>query len=287
MLHRLLIQEGLGMGQISSAIAFDAVFLYPSSDRTIGPCLAQSGEFARAEVDFLRNHLPPEGVLFDVGANIGTVSIPLARTVPGLAVYSFEPQLPIYRLLMRNIALNGLMSIEAFPWALGEADGLIEFAMPDMTSSTNFGAIGRGSQDGEMAPVVIRRLDSLGLPPVNLIKIDVEGYDLEVVRGAEKTIERDRPILFCEAHASPKTAALISRLQEWDYELYWFFAPFLSVGTAGQPKIPSRIVGDTNIAAFPRGTEPCWPLPRIKDAQEDWRTRAKEFTYLERYGYRP
>jgi hypothetical protein len=71
------------MRQISSAIAFDALFLYPSADRAIGPCLSQYGEFARAEIDFLRDHLPPNGALCDAGANIGTVSIPLAKTVAG------------------------------------------------------------------------------------------------------------------------------------------------------------------------------------------------------------
>jgi FkbM family methyltransferase len=274
------------MRPISSAIAFDALFLYPSADQTIGPCLAQAGEFAAAEVDFLRDHLPPDGAICDVGANIGTVSIPLAKQLPGLSVYAFEPQLPIYRLLMRNIALNGLMSVEAFPWAIGERDGLMEFSTPSLEASINFGAIGRGSTEGEKTPVVIRRLDSLKLPRLNAIKVDVEGYDLEVVRGAQSTILRDRPLLFCEAHPSPKTTALMTLLREWDYELYWFFAPFVSVREESGSKSPAKIVGDTNIAAFPKGKEPLWALPRIKDSQEDWRTRARELTYLGRYGYR-
>lgn len=273
------------MRPISSAIAFDALFLYPSADQTIGPCLAQSGEFAPAEIDFLREHLSPDGALCDVGANIGTVSIPLAKQLPGLSVYAFEPQLPIYRLLMRNVALNGLMSVEAFPWALGEMDGQTEFPTPPLEAAINFGAIGRGSTEGDRTPVVIRRLDSLNLPRLDAIKVDVEGFDLEVIRGAEGTIRRDRPLLFCEAHPSPKTTALMALLKEWEYELYWFFAPFVSARQEGEGKGPAKIVGDTNIAAFPKGKEPLWELPRIRDHHEDWRTRAKEFSYLGRYGY--
>lgn len=273
------------MRPVSSAIAFDAVFFYPSGDQTIGPCLAKSGEFARAEIDFLRDHLPPNGTLCDVGANIGTISIPLARMVQGLSVYSFEPQLPIYRLLMRNVALNGLMSIEAFPWALGETDGIIEFPTPSLSSPLNFGAVGRGSLGGDKTPVVIRRLDSITLPPLSLIKIDVEGFDLEVIRGGRETIRRDRPILFCEAHSSPKTVELITLLEQWDYQLYWFFAPFVSA-RAEDGRNGSKIVGDVNLAAFPKAREPLWPLPRIEDPREDWRAKAKEFNYLERYGYR-
>lgn len=275
------------MRQVSSAIAFDALFLYPSADRTIGPCLASAGEFARAEVDFLLSHLPAGGVVCDVGANIGTVSIPLAKALPGLSVFAFEPQLPIFRLLMRNVALNGLMSVEAYPWALGEVDGIIEFATPALTTQTNFGAIGRGSQSGNKSPVVIRRLDSLALSPLNIIKIDVEGYDLEVVRGAQETIHRDRPILFCEAHASPKTVELIRLLDQWDYDTYWFFAPFISASASRESENSSKIVGDTNIVAFPKGKEPHWPLPRIGNPEEDWRTRVKEMRYLERYGCFP
>lgn len=271
------------MPHISSAVGFDALFFYPSADKTIGPCLAKYGEFARAEVDFLRDHLSPGGVLYDVGANIGTVSIPLARSVPGLSVYAFEPQLPVYQLLMRNIAVNDLLSIEAFPWAVGERDGLIEFAIPPLTAPVNFGSIGRGNVQGEKTPVILRRLDALDLPPPNLIKIDVEGFDLEVVNGAQETITRSRPILFCEAHASPKSIELMRLLQMWDYDLYWFFAPFVSADP--DQKGPINIVGDTNIAAFPKETKPHWSLPRVEGPEENWRTRVREFTYMKRYGY--
>jgi FkbM family methyltransferase len=275
------------MRQVSSAIAFDALFLYPSADQTIGPCLASAGEFARAEVDFLLAHLSPGCAACDVGANIGTVSIPLAKALPGLSVFAFEPQLPIFRLLMRNVALNGVMSVEAYPWALGEADGMIEFATPALTAQTNFGAVGRGNQNGNKVPVIIRRLDSLSLPSLSIIKIDVEGYDLEVVRGAQETIQRDRPILFCEAHASPKTVELIGLMNQWDYDAYWFFAPFVSASASQGSNRSARIVGDTNIVAFPKGKEPRWPLPRINDPEEDWRNRVKEMRYLERYGCYP
>ncbi|MBJ6124729.1 FkbM family methyltransferase [Microvirga splendida] len=275
------------MRQVSSAIAFDALFLYPSADQTIGPCLASAGEFARAEVDFLIAHLSANGAVCDVGANIGTVSIPLAKASPGLSVFAFEPQLPIFRLLMRNVALNGVMSVEAYPWALGEADGMIEFASPALTTQTNFGAIGRGSQSGDKVPVVIRKLDSLALPPLSIIKIDVEGYDLEVVRGAQETIQRNRPILFCEAHASPKTVQLIGLLDQWGYEAYWFFAPFVSGSASQRSDRSAKIVGDTNIVAFPKGKEPHWPLPRIGHPEENWRSRVKEMHHLERYGCYP
>ena len=275
------------MRQVSSAIAFDALFLYPSADQTIGPCLASAGEFARAEVDFLIAHLSPNGAVCDVGANIGTVSIPLAKALPGLSVFAFEPQLPIFRLLMQNVALNGVMSVEGYPWALGEADGMIEFATPALTTQTNFGAIGRGSQSGDKVPVVIRRLDSLALPALSIIKIDVEGYDLEVVRGAQETIRRDKPILFCEAHASPKTVKLIGLLDQWGYDTYWFFAPFVSASASQRSEGSARIVGDINIVAFPKGKEPRWPLPRIGNAEESWRSRVKEMRYLERYGCYP
>jgi FkbM family methyltransferase len=275
------------MRQVSSAIAFDALFLFPSADQTIGPCLASAGEFARAEVDFLIAHLSPNGAVCDVGANIGTVSIPLAKAFPGLSVFAFEPQLPIFRLLMRNVALNGLMSVEPYPWALGETDGVIEFATPALTTQTNFGAVGRGSQSGDKVPVVIRRLDSFALPSLSIIKIDVEGHDLEVVRGAQETIQRDRPILFCEAHASPKTVELIRLLVQWDYDAYWFFAPFVSASASEGRGGSTKIVGDTNVVAFPKGREPRWPLPRIGDPEENWRRRVKEMHYLKRYGCYP
>jgi hypothetical protein len=50
-------------------------------------------------------------------------------------------------------------------------------------------------------------------------------------------------------------------------------------------KGPINIVGDTNIAAFPKETKPHWSLPRVEGPEENWRTRVREFTYMKRYGY--
>ncbi len=274
------------MQNIRSTVAFDALFMYPGHDNTIGKCLSEAGEFARAEVEFLLEHLGVRAALYDVGANIGTICIPLARSRSGARFYAFEPQLSLYQLLLRNIALNGLLSIEAYPWAIGDYDGLIDFAAPIGDKSTNFGGVGRGTNDGPRIPVILRKLDSLQLPPPQILKIDVEGFDLEVVQGAAILIREHRPIVFVEAKETAKTVELNTTLLSWDYQLFWFFAPFVSRNNFRGVKIDGpSVLGDINIAAFPSGQQPKWSLPKLARADEDWRTRLSEFSYLGRYGF--
>jgi len=275
------------MQNIRSAVAFDALFMYPGHDNIIGKCLSEAGEFARAEVEFLLDHLGAEAVVYDVGANIGTICIPLARSRSRARFHAFEPQLSLYQLLLRNIVLNGLLGIEAYPWAIGDFDGLIDFAAPIGDKSTNFGGVGRGTNDdGPRIPVILRKLDSLQLPSPQILKIDVEGFDLEVVQGGAALIRQHRPMVFVEAKETAKTVELNSTLLSWDYQLFWFFAPFVSRNNLRGAKIDGQsVLGDINIAAFPPGQRPKWSLPKLARADEDWHTRLSEFSYLGRYGF--
>jgi FkbM family methyltransferase len=273
---------------IRSTIAMGAIFTYPDQDNTIGKCLSEAGEFARAEVDFLIEHFNEGEVFYDVGANIGTVCIPLARSRTGSKIYAFEPQLNLYQLLLRNITLNGVFIIDAFPWALGDFDGLVDFAVPIGDKPTNFGAVGRGTKDGVKTPVILRRLDSLSLPAPHILKIDVEGFDMDVVQGGATLIREQRPIVFAEANSSAKTVELCTVLLSWDYQVFWFFAPFVSHNNPKGLKVDGRSIrGDVNIAAFPSGRLPKWPLPKLDRPEEDWRARVSEFSYLGRYGFTP
>ena len=273
------------MQPLQSAYAFDCVFVYPAGDRPIGRSLALAGEFARAEVEFLGEQLPEDGVMYDVGANLGTVSIPIARHRPKAQLFAFEAQPGIHHLLRRNIGLNGLVNVQTFHGALGESDGVIDFPAPPLTSVGNFGGIGRDAKVQHMGKVTMRRLDSLDLPPPNLVKIDVEGFDLEVVQGGLELVRKHRPVLFYEALRAAKTVELNRLLHEEGYRLFWFFAPYITPMNLRGMKLKNALRGDMNVAAFPPGIDPVWPLPQLRRPDEKAAERAGEYGYLKRFGY--
>ncbi|HYC64221.1 MAG TPA: FkbM family methyltransferase [Reyranellaceae bacterium] len=275
------------MQPLQSAYAFDCVFIYPAGDRPIGRSLAMAGEFARAEVEFLGEQLPEDGVMFDIGANLGTVSIPIARHRPKARLFAFEAQPGIHHLLGRNVALNGLGNVQTFHCAVGESDGEIAFPAPPLTSVGNFGGVGRDAKVKQMGAVPMRRLDSLDLPPPNLIKIDVEGFDLEVVQGALGLLRRHKPVLFYEALRASKTAQLNTLLAGEGYRLFWFFAPYITPSNLRGVKLKNALRGDMNVAAFPDGIDPVWRLPQLRRPDEKAAERAGEYGYLKRFGYEP
>lgn len=129
-----------------------------------------------------------KGLAVDVGAGVGNHSLWLAA-VCGLYVAAFEPL--DWRRFEANVDLNPMLPIRLHPYALGDCkrDGDVEPAPEHVT--------GRALNSYDSVP--IRTLDSHNLSNVSLIKIDVEGMEAEVLRGAADTINHFHPILYIEA----------------------------------------------------------------------------------------
>ncbi|MBS7812067.1 FkbM family methyltransferase [Roseococcus pinisoli] len=191
------------------------------------------GGWEPAETDFVLAVLEAGDCFVDVGANIGWFSVLAAQAVgPGGRVYSFEPREDLSRRLRQSIADNGFderCRIETI--ALGAEEGSIELAwVPDERNPGHSflvpGALPEGA--ASLGRVPVRPLDALGIEgPVRLIKIDVEGAELLVLRGAQSLIARDRPILLFEIfpewlrRVSGTTAdALLTQLRGCGYRLF-------------------------------------------------------------------
>jgi FkbM family methyltransferase len=169
----------------------------------------------------------PRGIALDCGANFGCWTLPLARHC--LEVWAFEPQMCVYNLLEQTIRANRALvpNIRSFPIALGPAPGMILVPDVSLHDTTNFGGISLGIPHPEhpnapMYDVEVRRIDDLGLPdhPVSFIKADVEGAELGVLRGAEKTIRRWRPIIIAECdHPRTDTQALGAFIESLGYNV--------------------------------------------------------------------
>lgn len=170
---------------------------FHSEQDHIGRQVAQTGGFYEADLlQALRPLVLADDVVVDVGANVGNHSIFFAG-VMGCRVFAFEPFERTCDLLRLNIRDNGLTDrIFARQYALGAATGTVEVESFD---ELNLGATRfKSGADGH---VNIRPLDSvpdLADVHVSLIKIDVEGMELDVVSGSRGILTRDRPIVVCE-----------------------------------------------------------------------------------------
>ena len=197
------------------------VMAYFATDEYIGRSLDRYGEFSEGEVELFRQLVKPGHVVVEIGANIGTHTVFLARaTQPKGAVIAFEPQRALFHILCANIALNALGNVHTYMAAAGRSPGRITVPTVDYGTQGNFGGVALGGEaEGNAVQVV--PLDSLNLPACHLLKIDVEGMEGEAIAGAEATIRRFRPPLYVENDRREKSAALIAQLFALDYRLFW------------------------------------------------------------------
>ena len=180
--------------------------------------------FDHSEIMLVRSLLAerPKGVVVDVGASFGSWSLALAPVATG--VLAFEPQSAIFDLLCRSISLNQARTITACRRAVGDEVGRATILKPDLDAPANFGGVVSLCDVPTFVPteeVAVTTLDRecVGLE-VSLIKVDVEGYEERVLRGAAETIARCRPLLAVERiHEHTDTAALERQILEMGYAI--------------------------------------------------------------------
>jgi FkbM family methyltransferase len=133
------------------------------------------------EERLIAGYLRPGDCMVDVGANIGTFTMTAASRVgPSGMVYALEPHPRIFGYLQDNIVLNGFSNVRAFNFAVGEREGAVQFS--DIRSDDQNSII--TNTKGIMVP--LRPLDALEIvePLIHLLKIDTEGYEKFVIKGA-------------------------------------------------------------------------------------------------------
>jgi FkbM family methyltransferase len=145
--------------------------------------------------------LVPGATVIDAGANIGVTSMMLAAIMRDGVVYSLEPSPSAYPLLVETIAANRAAFVHPRQLALSDHVGCLQFFDNPVSASASHLA-GGGALGGESATVEATTLDafvaSQGIKRVDFIKIDVEGFETEVLSGAREIMRRDRPGVFLE-----------------------------------------------------------------------------------------
>lgn len=159
----------------------------------------------------------------DCGANIGVMTIEWAKHMEGWGdVLAIEMQERVFYMLAGNLSIHNCFNARARLAAVGNHDGEASVPVPDFTKPASLGSIGLkvapdvGQNIERRQQVEAIRIDSLELPRLDLLKLDVEGAELDVLAGAAGTIERCRPYIMAE-HA--KTGELPGRLESMGYRV--------------------------------------------------------------------
>jgi FkbM family methyltransferase len=158
--------------------------------------------------EIVRRLVSAGDVVVDAGANIGYVSVLLARWVgPEGTVYSFEPVPETFSLLCSNMRALKLPQVRECGVALSSCDGLGAMSVPAYAEGgENFYEARLTASAVGPRVVPVRRLDEMLREeprPVRFMKIDVEGHELEVVRGSLSRLRRDHPALYIEMSGMP------------------------------------------------------------------------------------
>lgn len=181
----------------------------------------------KAASDYLYN----ESVIFDIGSNVGAFSLKLAKTGINLGykdfkIYAFEPNKSIVDALKKNLTMNADISksVEICNFALGNNNGYCSLDFNENNSG------GGRITEKVGAEIPIKKIDTYveeeKIANVSFIKIDVEGFEPEVINGADYTIQNHKPALFIEMtddwfrERDSSCNEIIEKLKSWGYELF-------------------------------------------------------------------
>ena len=196
--------------------------VYNKNDLYIGKAVEKYGEFSELEVELFRQLCKPGDVVVEIGANIGTHTVALSEIVGEQGVvYAFEPQPIVFYTLCANVAINSLSNVHCLNLAAGATEGFVLIPNINYDEPGNYGSV-EVSTFKQGSQVRRVRLDNhITVPSIKLLKIDVEGMESEVIRGAKKLISRHKPVLYVENDRPGKSKELIELIRSLDYRMYW------------------------------------------------------------------
>jgi FkbM family methyltransferase len=203
-----------------------------SFDEYVGQSLIEYGDYSEGEVDLLAALIEPGQTVIEVGANVGALTLPMAKLLgPHGTLIAVEPQRHCFQMLCGTLALNHITNTRAI-WAAcnDHSQGFIRVPRFEPTQPANFGGVTlrQDTPSGELvwSPTIydlLHTLDLLG--PVHFLKLDVEGMEPAVLRGAEALFSLSRPICYVECDRPDTEAPIRAQFAQWQYDLWWHLPP--------------------------------------------------------------
>ena len=190
------------------------------------------GRFETYKAKAFLEHFKEGDVFFDIGAHFGYFS--LLANQKSDQIFSFEPRPANRKFFKKHMALNKAAGVQLFPYAIGDKTGTVRF------NTQTGSATGHVSDDGNLEVEMIHIdewVQNKKLPKPDFIKIDVEGGEIEVIKGCRETIYTYRPKMLIATHGDELHQSVLQFLESQNYQI--------------EVLEPESETGDTEIMALP------------------------------------
>lgn len=200
------------------------------ADEPVGRSLITQGSYERCETELFRSLIAPGMTVVDIGANIGYYTL-IAAALVGVSgkVYAFEPEPSNYGLLTRNIEANGYANVLALPEAVSDRAGSVTLYIDSQNCGNRSFSKRNIVHDGGVVDVATTTLDSLWLSgkiasEIDVIKIDAQGSEGLIVKGAKQILKNQHPKLLMEfepvmlKNNGTEPLELIEELESYGYD---------------------------------------------------------------------
>jgi FkbM family methyltransferase len=188
------------------------------------------------EIRFLRQYLKFGQTAFDIGSNKGGYLYWMRKAVgPAGSVYAFEPQPLLYEYLLSSVRSFGWENVEVENMGLGDQTADMELYIPgkegDTSPGASFNTGKHGGEDYYIRPTPVTTLDEYtrlhDIGQIHLMKVDVEGFEYNVFKGADNILASQLPALLFESEqrhlASNSLEDIFDYLFQFDYDGYFFY----------------------------------------------------------------
>jgi FkbM family methyltransferase len=203
-------------------------------DEYVGKALMKYGDYSYDEVKLFQQFAQPGSMVMDVGSNHGYFAFALADSVgPEGLVVAVEPQRLLASMILAGTVLQDRFNIAVLNMAVGADPGEITLAMPNYQTDANYGALSLETmyRNGEGFKTQLNTIDNIiastGREP-SFIKIDVEGMEIEALKGATTTLSTTKPWLYVESDRPEYNQEVLKFLEAFDYSMYWAIVPLYS-----------------------------------------------------------
>lgn len=183
-----------------------------------------------AEFLFFNDLIKDGGIVLDIGANIGTMTAHLAKKHKSSKIYAFEPIPENIETLQRIVNHYKLDNVKIYQAALGNISGELKMLMPVINNVKMHGLshvvkldIGDKTKEGNVYAVPVYKLDEIeelkGNDEITAIKLDVENFEYQVLKGGEQLLIKHKPIIYCELWDNEERNLTINYLKDLGYKV--------------------------------------------------------------------